>query len=187
MSQRACALTAPGVQVRRKTKIICTAVPSTNRDTLRQLVGAGMDVLRINLSHSTTAQAEDMLAAYREAAAHAGALPCVLCELRGSTLRASYLMDRAAGTPVKHVELRAGQRVQLYGTAASGPLEFVGWADDTGARIGIQYEKLGEITPLGAVVRFVRMRLLNMGPWGEGVAADLNQWTLCGTQCHRGD
>lgn len=157
VSHRVCASTAPGVQVRRKTKIICTAAPSTSRDTLRQLVRAGMDVLRINLSHSTTAQAEAMLAAYREAAADAGALPCVLCELRGSALRASYLVDRAAGTPVKRVELRAGQRVHLYGTAASDPLEFVGWADDTGARIGIQYEKLGEITPLGAVVRLFRL------------------------------
>lgn len=144
---------AGALQVQRKTKIICTAVPSTTKATLASLIAAGMDVLRLNLSHSSTADADTVLAEYRTACDEAGRLPCVLCELRGSTLRASYLVDRASGAPVKAVELRAGTRAVLYGSASGDAAEFVGWADGDGARIGIQYERLGEITPVGTVVR----------------------------------
>eukprot|EP00892_Ulva_mutabilis_P005713 jgi/Ulvmu1/3513/UM162_0020.1 len=139
-------------QVQRKTKIICTAMPTTTAATLRALVGAGMDVLRLNLSHCAAADAAAVLADYRDACAEAGRLPCVLCELRGSELRSSYLVDREAGTPVKDVALRAGQPCVLFGSAATSPLEFVGWSEEEGARVGVQYEALGEITPLGTLV-----------------------------------
>lgn len=144
---------ADALQVLRKTKIICTVVPSTNKATLASLVAAGMDVLRLNLSHSSTADADAVLAEYRTTCSEAGRLPCVLCELRGSTLRASYLVDRERDAPVKEVGLLAGMRAVLYGSASGDTAEFVGWADSDGVRIGIQYERIGDITPVGAVVR----------------------------------
>ena len=139
-------------------------VPSTSRDTLRRLVAAGMDVLRLNLAHATTEQASGVVAEYRAACAERGRLPCVLCELRGSELRSSYLMDREGGAPVRQVELRAGQRVVLFGTAVTSAPEFVGWSSgDDGARIGVQYEALGEITPVGTVVRLLELACARSG------------------------
>ena len=45
--------------MRRRTKIICTVGPaSNNRETIRSMQRAGMDVVRINMSHSTHSEAE---------------------------------------------------------------------------------------------------------------------------------
>ena len=41
----------------RKTKIICTLGPATDKgDVLRQLIESGVDVVRLNFSHQTHAE-----------------------------------------------------------------------------------------------------------------------------------
>ena len=79
-------------QVRRRTKIVATIGPvSRDRQVLERLVEAGMDVVRINLSHGSTAEHEQSIAAAREAAARRDSPLAVLIDLPGPKLRLGAL------------------------------------------------------------------------------------------------
>jgi len=73
---------------RRRTKIIATLGPATDPPAvLRRLVGAGVDVVRLNFSHGELAELERRAAAVREAAAAAGRYVGLLGDLQGPKLR----------------------------------------------------------------------------------------------------
>ncbi len=105
-------------RVRRKTKIVATLGPASRDErTLRQLIKAGMDVARINLSHGTTAEHAASIAAVRRAADRCGAPLAVLLDLPGPKLR--------LGDLPRPLEVKAGGAVTL-GTppAAQLPVNF---------------------------------------------------------------
>lgn len=133
------------VQVERKTKIVGTVVPTTQPDTVKSLVQAGMDVLRINLAHSTTSSLDRVVSEYRSACAASNRVPCVLCELRGSELRSCWFIDKEMGTPCDSVNLHEGQEVTLVSHSDHGRDSFTGWVTESESRIGISLEKLGTI------------------------------------------
>lgn len=86
----------------RRAKIVCTLGPATSTpDALRDLVAAGMDVARLNLSHGSYADHERVYAAVRAAGDAAGRSVAVLVDLQGPKIR---LGNFAAGP----VELLAG-------------------------------------------------------------------------------
>lgn len=70
----------------RATKLVCTIGPASE-DRLPELVGAGMDVARINCSHSTREDRDRYLRAVREAAATAGRPVGVIADLSGPKVR----------------------------------------------------------------------------------------------------
>ena len=71
-----------------RTKIVCTLGPaSSTRETIRDLLEAGLDVARINFSHGTHAQHATTIATVRELADAAGRPVAILGDLQGPRIR----------------------------------------------------------------------------------------------------
>ena len=78
----------PATRTRRRTKIVATLGPvSRHVRVLEQLLDAGMDVARINLSHGSVDEHAASIAAVRRAAAGRGAPLAILIDLPGPKLR----------------------------------------------------------------------------------------------------
>ncbi len=72
----------------RRAKIVCTLGPSTSSlDQIRDLVAAGMDVARLNLSHGTYEVHEAVYRNVRQAADEAGRGVGILVDLQGPKIR----------------------------------------------------------------------------------------------------
>ncbi|MFC2083374.1 pyruvate kinase [Candidatus Bipolaricaulota bacterium] len=114
-----------------KTKIVCTIGPSScEPNTLRSLIGEGMDVARINFSHGMHAAHEDMIQQVRQAALETNTVVAIMADLQGPKLRIGRLASPlsldvgdwvsltdlpADGSyhvlPLHHPEIIAGARV----------------------------------------------------------------------------
>src|SRR4051812_34359874 len=71
-----------------RTKIVCTLGPSSSsRDALRSLIEAGMNVARINFSHSTHDQHAATIALVRDVAAEMKRPIAILGDLQGPRIR----------------------------------------------------------------------------------------------------
>ena len=69
--------------VERKTKIIATIGPkSSDLNTVQRMVQAGVNVIRINFAHSTTAECEAIVHTYREACKNLDIEPCICADLQ---------------------------------------------------------------------------------------------------------
>jgi pyruvate kinase len=72
----------------RRAKIVCTLGPATSSPTrIRQLVEAGMDVARLNLSHGSHVEHEERYSLVRQASDEAGSAVGVLVDLQGPKIR----------------------------------------------------------------------------------------------------
>ncbi|OKH73676.1 pyruvate kinase [Mycobacterium sp. SWH-M5] len=72
----------------RRAKIVCTLGPATATSAvLTDLVDAGMDVARLNFSHSTRAEHSALYGMVRQAAAERGRVVGVLADLQGPKIR----------------------------------------------------------------------------------------------------
>lgn len=81
----------------RRAKIVCTLGPSSSTpERLRALVDAGMDVARLNLSHGSYADHEQVYQAVRKASDESGRAVGVLVDLQGPKIRTG----RFSGGPV---------------------------------------------------------------------------------------
>ena len=112
---------------KRATKLVCTIGP-VSEDLLPQLVEAGMDVARVNLSHGTREDHERMVKGVREAAVDAGRPVGILADLSGPKVR---LGELAAG----EVRLDRGRpfvlrRDDAPGDASGAPTTYPGLAGD---------------------------------------------------------
>ena len=97
----------------RHTKIIATVGPSSSsKEMLDALVGAGVDLFRLNFSHGTHASHAESFGRIREAAERAGRIVAVLQDLSGPKIRTGPL----AGEPL---DLKPGDAVAIV--AGSGP------------------------------------------------------------------
>jgi pyruvate kinase len=95
-------------EVRRRAKIVCTLGPASNSENvIRDLLHAGMDVVRLNFSHGTHEEHGRMIERIRKVAARAGRTVCILQDLQGPKIRTGRLKYR---TPVA---LKAGSRVTI--------------------------------------------------------------------------
>ncbi len=105
-------------ETRRRTKIVATLGPaSRGAHVIEQLLEAGMDVARINLSHGEADEHAATIAALRAAAARRGSPLAILIDLPGPKLR---LGDLERPLPV-----RAGEIVVLGpAPAAQLPVNF---------------------------------------------------------------
>ena len=78
----------------RRAKIVCTIGPATaSPERLRALIDAGMDVARLNFSHGTHADHEQVFHRIREAAAAAGRPVGILADLQGPKIRLGRFGD----------------------------------------------------------------------------------------------
>jgi len=111
----------------RRANIICTIGPaSSDIDTLRSLIDAGMDIARLNFSHGTHDEHERMIAHIREAADGLGKPIAILQDLQGPKIRTGSMPDDG-------VELREGTEFIIS-------TDHDGIGDDT--RVGSTYEAL---------------------------------------------
>ena len=79
----------------RRAKIVCTIGPSCNTEAaLRDLMRLGMDVARLNFSHSTHEEHALVIERLRRAAAAEGRTVCILQDLQGPKIRTGRLRDR---------------------------------------------------------------------------------------------
>lgn len=111
------------------TKIVCTIGPAT-RDpkTLAQLIGAGMDIARLNFSHGDPAFHAENIQRIRDAAAAAGKPVAILGDLQGPKLRMGVMQE--GGVP-----LAAGETLLLTTEHITGGP----------GRVPVQYESLPEV------------------------------------------
>jgi pyruvate kinase len=78
----------------RRAKIVCTLGPATSTpERISELVGAGLDVARLNLSHGSHAEHERIYRLVREAADEAGRGVGVLVDLQGPKIRLGTFAD----------------------------------------------------------------------------------------------
>jgi pyruvate kinase len=81
----------------RRAKIVCTLGPATGTASrLAEIIDAGMDVARLNFSHSTRAQHSALYGMVRQIAAERGRVVGVLADLQGPKIR----LGRFAAGPV---------------------------------------------------------------------------------------
>ncbi len=72
----------------RRAKIVCTLGPATSsKERIRELVDAGMDVARLNLSHGTYAEHEEVYRRVREASDETGHGVGIFVDLQGPKIR----------------------------------------------------------------------------------------------------
>ncbi len=78
----------------RRAKIVCTLGPATSSaENLRELVRAGMDVARLNLSHGVHADHEQVYLDVRRASDAVGRAVGVLVDLQGPKIRTARFKD----------------------------------------------------------------------------------------------
>ena len=108
-----------------RTKIVCTIGPASDRaETLSDLMQAGMDVARLNLSHGGQAYHGENIRRIRRVAREVGKPVAILVDLQGPKLR----VGRVAGDSIS---LQAGQTLILTSDEASAgpqrvPVQFKG-------------------------------------------------------------
>jgi pyruvate kinase len=98
----------------RRAKIVCTLGPAASTaERLEELVQAGMDVARLNLSHGSHAEHEERYRNVREAAELFGRNVGVLVDLQGPKIRLGTFADG-------QVELERGSQFTITTDAVSG-------------------------------------------------------------------
>ncbi|MEL6614734.1 MAG: pyruvate kinase [Bacteroidota bacterium] len=113
----------------RRTKIVCTLGPATDdRDAIRALIKAGMDVARMNFSHGTHADHERRIGLVREEAKKLGRHVPILQDLQGPKIR---LGEMEGGGVLVH----QGDTVRL----TAEPV-----AKGTAERVHVSYDALAE-------------------------------------------
>ncbi len=103
----------------RRAKIVCTLGPATSTpERIRELVEAGMDVARLNLSHGGYEDHEKVYRMVREAADATGRSVAIMVDLQGPKIR----LGRFADGPV---DLAAGQEITVTTRDVPGDAEVV--------------------------------------------------------------
>jgi len=104
----------------RKTKIVCTLGPATNsEEMIRQLIQAGMNVVRLNFSHGSQQEHRLMIEAIRKAAAQLGKAIPILQDLQGPKLRVGKMKNGS-------IVLKRGQQIRLVAEEILGDEQRIG-------------------------------------------------------------
>ncbi|GGO69537.1 pyruvate kinase [Nocardioides deserti] len=104
----------------RRAKIVCTLGPATSSPRrIRELVYAGMDVARLNMSHGSHEDHAEAYRLVREAADASGHGVGIFADLQGPKIR----LEKFAGGPV---ELRRGQEWTITTRDVPGDAEVAG-------------------------------------------------------------
>ena len=140
-----------------KTKIVATVGPaSSSPETIAQLIRAGVDVFRINLSHTDPRQFRELVGRIRAAAEGADSPIGILADLRGPRIRIGEVEGDC-------VELPTGGRVVL------APGDFTGTAE----RLSVSFAGLAGDVAIGAEILLddgnLRMTVEELPPGGEVV------------------
>ena len=107
--------------IQRRAKIVATLGPASNTEPVfRDLVRAGVDVVRLNFSHGTHAEKLALIQMIRKVSREERKPLCILGDLQGPKIRTSKLKDR------QPVLLKAGQRLTITPREVPGTAALVG-------------------------------------------------------------
>ncbi|AVQ28978.1 pyruvate kinase PykF [Fusobacterium ulcerans] len=88
----------------KKTKIICTIGPSSEtKETLKELLKSGMNMMRLNFSHGNYEEHKEKIDNFRAAQAETGIRAALMLDIKGPKIRTTKLKDG------KNVNIVAGQ------------------------------------------------------------------------------
>jgi pyruvate kinase len=105
----------------RRAKIVATLGPASNTEPVfRDLVRAGVDVVRLNFSHGTHEEKLALIQMIRKVSREEGKPLCILGDLQGPKIRTSKLKDHQS------VLLKAGQRITITPREVPGTASLVG-------------------------------------------------------------
>jgi pyruvate kinase len=113
----------------RKTKIICTLGPATEKtEVLHQLIQKGSDVFRVNMSHASHDWVRDIIPRIRMLAQKAGRPVAILLDTQGPAIRTGDLKASLHLTPGDILEftVRGAKAKERY----SVDVNYGGFADD---------------------------------------------------------
>jgi pyruvate kinase len=158
----------------RRAKIVGTLGPaSSSIDVFRKLVRAGLDVARLNFSHGTHAQKEELISMVRQVSREEGKPICILADLQGPKIRTGKLKDH------KPVQLVTGKQFiispnEIAGTAAKVGTTFTTLAEnlEPGSRILLS-DGLIELLVEQVKDEDVICRIINGGMLGENKGINL--------------
>ena len=107
--------------IQRRAKIVATLGPASNTEpTFRELVRAGIDVVRLNFSHGTHEEKLALIQMIRKVSREERKPLCILGDLQGPKIRTSKLKDH------QPVLLKAGQRLTITPRDVPGTATLVG-------------------------------------------------------------
>ncbi len=103
-----------------RTKIVCTIGPaSQSPDVLGKLIRSGMDVARLNCSHGTSKDRENVLRNIRRLSKKEGRRVGILLDLQGPKLRLGEIPEDIHVNRGDDIELVPGERLTNSGNGAS--------------------------------------------------------------------
>ncbi len=110
-----------GSPTQRRAKIVSTLGPASNTEPVfRELVRAGVDVVRLNFSHGTHEEKLALIQMIRKVSREERKPLCILADLQGPKIRTSKLKDR------QPVMLKAGGRLTITPREVPGTATLVG-------------------------------------------------------------
>lgn len=125
-----------GSRPKKKTKIVATLGPaSSDEETLRQMILAGLDVVRINFSHGQADDLESMVNLVRKLSEKLNVPLAVLGDLRGPRIRVGEIEGGS-------VQLETGQKILLTPRPVVGNRQ----------QISVSFPKLAQDVAIGSLI-----------------------------------
>ncbi len=122
----------------RRTKIVATLGPATeDKEVLKNVIAAGVNVVRLNFSHGTAQDHIDRANTVREISKELGVYVGILGDLQGPKIRVSTFKDG----PIK---LAVGDKFELDATLGKG--------EGNQEKVGIDYKKLPQDVSVGDIL-----------------------------------
>ncbi|KAL6747633.1 pyruvate kinase [Haematococcus lacustris] len=154
----------------RKTKIAATIGPaSMSPEVLEKLVDAGMDMARFKFSHATPTTNAETVTTLRKICQEKQRRVAIIMDLQGPEIRTSFLVDYSTKKRTPKIELKAGEKVKLYGTDDLSEDTFVGYrTTDGGVRLGVDLPDVAVVVKKGTCLHLmdgaIALEVVNVVP-----------------------
>src|SRR5438105_1938779 len=152
----------------RKTKIICTLGPATEKtETLRQLIEKGADVFRLNMSHAKPGWVREIVPRIRRLADEVGRPVAILLDTQGPAIRTGDLKTDLHLQPGNILELtvRGAESEEKY----SVDVNYEGLVDDVAVGDTLLVDNgMIRLVVLEKGAKRIRCKVMTLGTLGSG-------------------
>eukprot|EP01006_Ploeotia_vitrea_P035559 TRINITY_DN65896_c2_g1_i1.p1 TRINITY_DN65896_c2_g1~~TRINITY_DN65896_c2_g1_i1.p1 ORF type:complete len:609 (-),score=340.88 TRINITY_DN65896_c2_g1_i1:119-1945(-) len=145
---QAAAVSSKAVVMPPRTKIICTIGPASAKpDVLKNLLNAGMNVVRLNFSHGSHSYAKEIIRMVREVGTDTRRICAILLDTKGPEIRTGLLEGGS------DVQLEKGQKFTFKCLNTSdGDEEVLNANKGNSEWVGVQYPNMYKVLEVGNVV-----------------------------------